>query len=184
VSEPTTGLDLETIGAGLLADVQAYFAANNVDLPDRHYLAPGAPGLIAWDCEQLVVSLASVSWGINEDALQPVPQIGDGAGTFEVRHAQWSVQLVRCTPVSDEGGQPPPAVDIQTAGELSLLDAGMLSQCLVNFATFPANHTWLPAGALAKAGGVVTLGPSGGFSGHEGTFTVTVTELASPNPAP
>lgn len=178
MSEPATGLELLSIGAGILADVRAFFASNNVDLPDRYYLAPGAPGLIAWDCEQLVVSLAGVLWGINEDATQPIPQVGGGAGIFEIRHAQWSVQLVRCTPAMSDGGDPPAPASIQAAGELFVTDAGMLSQYLVNLASFPQSHSWLPVGALAKAGNVVALGPSGQYHGFEGTFTVTVTELA------
>jgi hypothetical protein len=177
VSEPSTGLELLSIGAGILADVRGFYAGNNVDLPERYYLAPGAPGLIAWDCEQLVVSLASITWGINEDAIQPVPQIG-GAGVFEIRHAQWSVQLVRCTPGMGDDGVPPAPATIQAAGEAFLTDAGMLSQCLVNLAAFPAGHTWMPVGALAKAGNVVALGPSGQFHGFEGTLSITVTELA------
>jgi hypothetical protein len=182
MTEPTTGLELVAIGAGILADVRSFFAGNNVALPDRYYLAPGAPGLIAWDCEQLVVSLAAIQWGINEDAVQPAPQVGAGAGVFEIRAAQWSVQLVRCTPGMGDDGVPPAPAAIQTAGEGFLLDAGMLSQCLVNLAAFPANHAWMPVGALVKAGNVVALGPSGQYHGFEGTFTVTVTDLAAPIP--
>lgn len=178
MTEPTTGLDLVPMGNGLLTDVRAFFAGNNIALPDRYYLAPGAPGLIAWDCEQLVVALASVNWGINEDAVQPSPQVGAAAGVFEIRAAQWSVQIVRCTPGMDDNGQPPPPEEIQTAGELFATDAGMLSQFLVNCAAFPANHAWMPTGALVKAGNVVSLGPSGQYHGFEGTLTVTATELA------
>ena len=184
MSEPVTGLELVSIGAGLLADVRSFFAGNNVDLPGRYYLAPGAPGLIAWDCEQLVVSLAGVLVGINEDAAQPIPQVGGGASAFEIRHAQWSVQLVRCTPGMDDDAQPPAPAEIQAAGELFMTDAGMLTQCLVNCAAFPANHPWMPVGALAKAGNVVALGPSGQYHGFEGTFTITATELAAPIPDP
>lgn len=177
MTAPTTGLDLVGIGDGLLTDVRAFFAGNGVALPDRYYLAPGAPGLIAWDCEQLVVSLASVSWGIGEDASQPVPQRGSAAGVFEVRYAQWSVQLVRCTPGMDDGGQPPPPAEIQLAGERFLTDAGMLSQCLVNCAAWPTSHAWMPRGALVRAGNVVALGPSGQYHGFEGSLSVTVTDL-------
>jgi len=181
VSEPTTGLDLLSLGAGILADVQAFFAGNSVTLPARCYLAPGAPGLIAWDCEQLVVALGSVRWGINEDAVQPAQETGGPSGIFQVRSAQWSVQLVRCTPTGQDETPPAPEL-IQAAGELAVADAGMLSQCLVNWASFPGNHSWVPLGALVKAGDVVSLGPQGGFHGFEGSFTITATGLAAPNP--
>lgn len=182
MSAPRTGLDLLPIGTGILTDVGAFFAGNNVELPTRRYLAPGAPGLIAWDCEQLMVCLAAIQWGINDDAVQPAPQIGAGAGIYEIRAAQWSVQLVRCTPSMGEDAEPPAASVIHASGVGFLMDAGMLSQCLVNLAAFPGEHSWMPAGALAKAGSVVALGPQGNFHGFEGSFTITVTDLAAPNP--
>lgn len=177
MSEPATGLALLAMGQGLLDDVGAFLTANLAIPPERVYLSPGAPGLISWDCEQLVVSLAAVTWGINEDAVQPVPQAGSGAGIHEVRYAQWSVQLVRCTPVQDDSGQPPASEVIQAAGELAINDAGLLSQATVNIAAFPAAHSWVPVGALVKAGGVVSLGPQGGFHGFEATLSITATDL-------
>lgn len=178
MSAPRGGLALLPVGQGLLDDVRGFLLDNDVPVPDRYYLAPGAPGLIAWDCEQLVVSLASVSWGPSEDAGQLIPQVGGAAGVLEVRHAQWSVQLVRCTPQMDDNGDPPGMEEIQAAGEQALTDAGMLSQCLVNCAAFPKDHEWMPAGATARAGGVISLGPSGGYHGFEASFSMTTTELS------
>jgi hypothetical protein len=177
VTIPSTGLRLVPIAQGILDDVADYFTANAVELPTRRCIAPGAPGLIAWDCEQVVVALASVTWGIGEDAAQSVPQVGVAAGVMEVRYAQWSVQIVRCTPQMDEEGNPPPVETIQLAGEQALADAGILSQFLVHCVAFPQLHEWVPAGALAKAGNVVSLGPSGPHHGFEGSLSVTATEL-------
>lgn len=177
MSAPARGLDLLSVGEGLLEDVRQFMLDNGDPVPVRCYLAPGAPGLVAWDCEQLVVSLASVTWGISEDGGQLTPQIGGAAGVHQIRYAQWSVQLVRCTPTMDDSGNPPAAEVIQAAGEQALDDAGVLSQCLVNCAAFPAEHTWMPTGALARAGAVISLGPSGGFHGFEASFSMTATEL-------
>lgn len=177
MSAPATGLDLLPVGQGLLDDVRAFLLANDVPVPDRCYVAPGAPGLIAWDCEQIAVSLASVFWGPGEGAGQLTAQTGGMAGIFEMRYAQWSVQLVRCTPQMTDDGDPPAMEAIQAAGELAMRDAGLLSQFLVNCAAYPKEHDWVPLGATARAGAVTSLGPAGGYHGFEGSFSMTAAEL-------
>jgi hypothetical protein len=177
VTVPAGGLNLVPIAQGILDDVEVFFTDNDVALPDRRCIAPGAPGLIAWDCEQVVVSLASVNWGIGPAAAQPISQAGSIAGVLEVRHAQWSVQVVRCTPRMDDSGTPPPVGALHSAGEGALLDAGLLSQFLVHCVAFPHLHEWMMAGTVVRAGNVVSLGPSGGFHGFEGSLAMTVLDL-------
>lgn len=174
---PGTRLVLEAQATGLLDALVAYFGAAGVELPTRRYVAPGAPGLIAWDCDQVVVSLAQVGLGTAEDSGLRTPQYGAPAGLL-VRFAQWSIQIVRCTPVSDDSGDPPSAEEIQDAGLAALVDAGLLSQFVTN--TAEKTPDWLGPGGEARAGTVVSLGPTGRYHGYESTLTFSAMNVAVP----
>ena len=170
-------LVLERQALGLLTSLVDYWAAAGVELPERQCLAPGAPGLIAWDCEQLVVSLGQIGLGTAEDSGLRSPQVGSPAGLL-VRYAQWSIQLVRCTPRPDDEGNPPPVADIGAAGLDALVDAGLLSQFVTNTAENPPD--WLDLGGEARAGGVVSLGPAGNYHGYEATLTFSAMAVSTP----
>lgn len=178
-SAPTSGIELLSFAQGALAAVQAFFAANGVALPERQYIAAGSPQSVAWDCEQLVVILAEVGWGRSKDATQLSPSFGKQASVNAMRHATFAFQLVRCVPVITDGAEAPqlPSVqDIQDAGEQSLVDAGLLSQALVNFVSFP--NATVPAGCNVQAGAVSPIGPEGGLVGLEASLVMTVAALA------
>lgn len=170
-------LILEGQATGLLASLVDYFAAAGVTLPDRRCVAPGAPGLIAWDCEQVVVSLAQLGLGTAEDSGFRTPQIGSPAG-LSVRFAQWSIQLVRCTPKQDDEGNPPSVAAITEAGLGALVDAGLLSQFVTNTAENPPD--WLGLGGEARCGNVVSLGPAGAYHGYESTLTLSAMAVEVP----
>jgi hypothetical protein len=179
-SAPTTGIELIAVAQGILAAVVNYFTANGVPLPDRQYIAAGSPQVIAWDCEQLVVSLADIGWGRSVDATQLSPSFGKQAGINAMRHATFAIQLVRATPVVQDGAEAPILPSVQAmadAGQTFLVDAGLLSQALVNFVAFP--NGVLPIGCNVQAGAIQPIGPEGGLVGLEGSLVMTAATLAS-----
>lgn len=175
---PGLRLVLEGQATGLLDALVAHWAAAGVDLPARRYVGPGAPGLQAFDCAQVVVSLGQVNLGTSEDHGLASPQIGAPAGLL-IRYAQWSLQVLRdCAPASNDDGEPPAASVINEAGLDAMVDAGLLSQFVTNTAAYPPS--WLGPGVVARAGAVVPIGPAGGIYGHEATVTFTAMDVQSP----
>lgn len=173
------GLTIRQMGESILAAIQEHYAATApaVALPDRQYLAPGAPDQIAWDCEQLVVSVAGIGWGQAPSAGQsPSPKIGTQVSVTAVRHVIYDVSLVRCTPSDGDidTGLPDPA-DIHAAGQAFMTDMGLMSQALVvACATVRAG---LDRSALVEPGAVNPAGPSGGFHGMSAQIAVTAGNL-------
>jgi hypothetical protein len=170
-------LVLEGQASGLLFALVDYFAAAGVALPERRYVAPGTPGLIAWDCEQVVISLSQVGLGAAEDYAMRTPQMGSPAGLL-VRYASWSIQLVRCTPTQDDEGNPPPAEDIAAAGLASLVDVGLLSQFVTNTGENPP--FWADGPGNVRGGAVVPIGPAGNYHGYEATVTLSAMSVVTP----
>lgn len=173
-----TKLLLAAMAAGLLDEVENHYADAGAALPDRRLIAPGAPGQVAWDCEQLTIALASINPGTGGGNVNLLPQQGSPAGVGLTRLATWAIQVVRCSPTQDDEGNPPLAAAIGTAGLASLEDAGLMSQCLVELAALtPGIREWLPIGAVINAGMVSTLGPDGGFQAVEATVTISAMEV-------
>jgi hypothetical protein len=170
-SAPTTGLELHTVAKALLVAVGNYFAANGVNLPTRQYITTGDPAIVAWDCEQLTVCLANIEWGRSRDATQFSPTFGKAASINAMRHAIYAITLVRCCPTIDDTGTLPSAQALDDAGLASMLDAGLMSQALVNFVAF-ANPA-IPVGCNIQAGSVQPLGPEGGLVGLQGSLIMT-----------
>lgn len=163
----------------VLDGVVAHFEAADVTLPDRQYVAPGNPQLIAWDCEQLVVSLTGIGWGSAPEAATGSVKPGSQISVQGVRHAVLSIQLVRCTPVSRDARTPwPPVQAIQDAGTEFMRDAGLLSQALVTLMAELRQGLAQDHSGLVEAGAVTSLGPEGGYHGLEATLAVTSLMLA------
>jgi hypothetical protein len=165
----------------VLATVEEHFAAGGIALPDRRYVAAGNPSLVAWDCEQLVVGLSGIGWGAAPDAAPISVKPAAHMSVAGVRHAVFSIQLVRCTPaVSDvaaESGQPyPEAEEIHAAGIAFIKDAGLISQALVEMVSRLGQG--LDRSGIAQAGVVNTLGPEGGHHAVEATLAITSALLA------
>lgn len=179
-SAPTTGIDLITVAQATLDAIVTFFSSNGVELPPRQYVSAGAPATIAWDCEQLVVCLAEIGWGRSKDATQLSPSFGKQASVNAMRHATFAVQLVRCVPTVADGAEAPvlpSAEEIQASGEQSMVDAGLLSQALVNFVSFP--NAAIPPGCNVQAGAVSPIGPEGGLVGLEAALVMTAANLAA-----
>jgi hypothetical protein len=177
-AKPTTGLDLTTIADATLAAVVAFFATAGVDLPTRQYVTVGDPSEVAWDCEQLVVCLADVGWGRSADATQLSPKFGKEASVNAMRHATYAVSLVRAAPTITDQGELPTADALAASGHALLTDAGLLSQCLVNFVAF--RNDALPQGGSAQAGAVQAAGPQGGLVALTGGLILTAGQLTDP----
>ncbi|HEY2101512.1 MAG TPA: hypothetical protein VGH72_33950 [Pseudonocardia sp.] len=180
-AKPTTGIDLATVANALLSDTVAFFAQNGIQLPKRQYVGAGSPADIAWDCEQLVVALASVGWGRSVDATQLSPSFGKVASVNAMRHAEISIALVRKTPVISGRGVVPTPDELNKAGQQFLLDAGTLSQAMVNFVSF--ENPAIPDGCNVQAGSVQPFGPEGGYVSMSGGLILTVASLL-PDPMP
>lgn len=171
--QPGVGTITADLARKFLDGVVAHFAAAGVALPERRFLAAGNPQLIAWDCEQLFVSLTGIGIGPAPDAPVQSPRMGGPVGAFNVRHAIFSIQLVRCTPsVGENSNDPfPPADAIDAAGVQSMMDAGLLSDAVVRMCSrlqqdLGRNHH-------VQAGLTSSLGPEGGYHANEATVAIT-----------
>lgn len=167
-------LNIATLGSQLLAAVEQHFAPTDNPLPERRGIVPGEPRTIAWDCEQLTVSLVGIGWGQALDAASPSPQAGGSAKALSLRHAVLAVTLVRCTPSPTRNG-PPTMEKLNAAGLGFLRDAGMLSQAVAEFVT--RLRQGLGPESLVQPGAVEPVGPSGGFQGLECTLAITAAKL-------
>lgn len=172
-------LNVAELGASILAGVVDHFDAAGATLPDRRYLAAGDPQSIAWDCEQLVVALSNIGWGSAVDVANPSPKPSAQISAMGVRHAVFSIQLVRCTPVSTKANDTvPPVEQIQAAGEQFMRDAGMLSQSLVTLVAELRQSLQPDPSGLVQPGIIDSLGPSGAYHGLEATLAITSLRLA------
>lgn len=145
------------LGAQVLAVIEAAYATAGVDLPDRRYVTAGA---VAYDCEQLVVSLTRMYPGIAflEDPAAPVLK------ATLLRSVTFAVHLVRCIPTLTEGKTtvwPTPAA-LNASGEQILQDAYLLPTSVVK-----AWHDGSLSSACDTLGirEAIPAEPMGGFGG-------------------
>lgn len=185
------GLNVKGIANRILQAVEEHFAAANVDLPDRRYVAPGAMANTAWEfadpadnvivCGQVVVTLEGIGWGASSIVTGDYPKPGSHVSAVGIRHAVFAVQIARCTPSSDRNDRrtiTPPAADIQEAGESFMIDAGLLSQALLTM-TSELRNSFLPdRTGIVQPGLVQPVGPDGGMHAVQGGIEITVGELA------
>lgn len=168
-------LNVATLGQQLLAAVEQHYAATDNPLPERRGIVPGDPRTVAWDCEQLTISLVGIGWGQALDASQPSPPASSPVSALALRHAVLAVTLVRCTPSPTRDGTAPAMAILNAAGLAYLRDAGMISQAVVEFVS--RLRQGLGPEALVQIGAVEPIGPSGGFHGLECTVAVTAAKL-------
>jgi hypothetical protein len=170
VTTPARGLDIRSMAMKFLEVVEEHFASAEVELPARRYLAPGAPDTVAWDCEQLVVSLTGLGWGQAPDLAPVTRKIGTQAN-LAMRHIVLSIQLIRCTPKPDRNGRPPEVEKIHAAGEQFMRDAGLLSQALVEACSQIKKD--LDRADMAVPGVVEPGAAEGGYQGLEASMQIT-----------
>lgn len=173
-------LNVLEIARAIRDGVVEYWAAHTDPevqaLPDRRLLLGGDAAVVAWDCEQLTVTMQGVGNGQSDDAVATAPQLGAGTSVFNMRHAIFEVLLLRCAAVLDDHGNPPSDAVLEAEGVRSMRDAGMLSQALTEIAS-NVQRGLLEPGGIARCGQILPVGPEGGFVGHVGLFQVTSARL-------
>lgn len=170
------GLDLATLGGLVFESAVANFAAAGVTLPERQVMAPGAPEQVAWDCEQLVLTMSGIGPGAAPG--QAGASGGRDAGTrfgLVLRHVVFTFQLVRCELKPTSRGGPPSAVVVNAAALALWRDAGLLTHALDQVGSDLLRQ--LPPGTQVVAGAVTPSGPEGGFVGLQGSVTLTAGNL-------
>jgi hypothetical protein len=171
-------INVRSLANSLLDAVVAHWqSAEGAPLPTRRYVAPGVPSAVAWDCEQLTVSLAGVGWGPAIDSSPVSPRGGTPTSVSSVRHAMFMVSLVRCTPVPNAKGTPPSAADLQASGDQFMLDAGLLSQALVRWRSKTAGQLPEDGHSMVQLGVIEPAGPSGKYVSVEGSAIITAAGL-------
>jgi hypothetical protein len=183
VSTLGRGIGVRTLALSIQDAVVQHWAAATGDvqpLPDRRLIAAGDPGSQAWDCEQLVVSLTGIGFGPAQDSAPPVtPRAGSPASILSVRHAVFNIALVRCIPGPTGRSATPPSVEaLNAAGERYMIDAGMLSQALVWWASRTIKSVLPGDGASSVQLGVIEAGEAAGnMVGMEASAIVTCAAL-------
>lgn len=167
------GLRVDLLAADLLAAVITHFATSDRTLPERQYVSGGEPTAVAWDCEQLTVTLEGIGWGIAEESYPVTMQANNNRGLAQ-RHAVYDIELVRCVPdTSTIRNGVPEASALNLWGMGILRDMGLLSQATVAF-----SNTLRKLGAVVRPGIVAPAGPSGGFVGSVCQFYVSSMDLS------
>lgn len=176
------GLNIAQLALDLKAHLINHWNAAPPDsrtpLPQRQVIVPGDPRTIAWDCEQLTISMVGIGFGqaVAADSTPgTAPRTGTPASVASVRHVVLAIALIRCTPGMSGNGTPPSPAELEAAGLEFLRDAGLLSQAMVVFAA--QVRRGLGRVASVECGVVDPYGPSGGFHGAETTLTITVPDL-------
>lgn len=176
------GINVKQLASDLLAYVIDFWAdATDAEpLPAIQIITGGEVRLIAWDCEQLTVALTAIDMDVPASAVGPMQTPHLAANSL--RHAQFTVQLVRCAAVSQEDGEPPDPEEIHAKGLVFMRDVGLLSQALFQWCqsvTTPGNTGVLHfgGGILATGGVVVPVGPQGGYMAAEGGVTISAALL-------
>lgn len=182
ISPPSLGkgLDIAGVAQDLLDHVIRHWEratpGTAVPLPERRLVAPGDPRTIAWDCEQLTISLEGIGFGPAVDiSASPSPRAGISLSVNSLRHAVLTVSVVRCTPQGGEDGTPPSMGALHAAGLTYLRDCGLLSQAVVTFAGIMRAE--LDDTESVQCGAVTPFGPSGGFHSADCAMAITTPTL-------
>ncbi len=168
-------LSLADLGQLVFDTIVAQFAAAGVELPDRKVMVPGAPEQVAWDCEALILTLSGVGPGTSPSRPAPVRSVGSQFGATVLKHAVWTVQLVRCDPKPNSRGGPPTVAALNSAAQALWVDAGLLAHALDQVGSDLTRK--LPPGTQVEVNAVSPAGPEGGFVGIQGSVTMTVGNL-------
>lgn len=136
---------LYVLGVELLESIVDEFALLGLPLPPRQYVANGD---VAFDCEQLVVTLERVYSGL------PGQETTRRTLLPRLQSAQYAAYLVRCAPVMDDRGRPPE-------------EAAMEASAITLYSDM--NVMWRVIGTIwgncrdSSIGTVEIVGPSGGY---------------------
>lgn len=174
MTAPGRALDVMGIAMKIHQAVIDHFDAGDNALPERRYLAPGSPETVAFDCAQFTTALDGVGWGPAPGTDVPSVKMGTQSN-LAVRHMLLTLTIVRCSPTSQSVGRgtvkAPAAEQLQDAAEQFFLDAGMLSQAMVEIAKMIKT---LDRTAIVQPG-IIEPGPvEGAFQALDGVISITV----------
>jgi hypothetical protein len=161
-------LHLAATAEALLNAYVSELSALSVPLPDRRYV--GAGTLVAWDADQLVVTLPTLNVGKPgaPSGAQSHPQ----AVTF---YAEFGILLVRTVSGLSGEGLPgemvPVAADLDADGQIAMADASALVRATV--AIWNAG-TIAPVGGGFVVGPCTAFGPEGGLAGFRQLVEIAV----------
>lgn len=161
-----TPVGLHEIATQVLGAVVAFFDSAGVKLPARRYVAAGQPENVAWDDEQVSVTLAALYAG-PPSVIAPA-RFTAGAPCPTLLTADFAVEVVRADPAS---GITTPSLDVlEASGVIALTDAATLHAALLDV----ISGRVLERGTQTDLGPVRTIGPEGGFSSARGLLGVGV----------
>jgi hypothetical protein len=145
------------LAVAVLTQIQAVYAAADVALPDRQYVATGSA--VPWDCELLAVSVPRL-FGVPLDAaLYGVAGEGSDPRCVAWRGAQIDVTILRCDPQPVRGTTAPSVYRLDDIARAVYADAELCTYALV---------TGDKAGLFGDGHNVAlsdwaALGPEGGY---------------------
>lgn len=146
------------IADDLLAAVAAGFAAVPIALPSRQYVHSGQ---VAFDCEQLVVSVD----GLDHSLAGGDPQVSKCAPPRSINLHVW---LIRCVPThGTDDREPPSESQLTVSAETLLTDLWVLAYVIWN-----NRASWAERCASILLGPTVVVGPEGRFGGSHASLTV------------
>lgn len=92
--------------------IRALFSSAGVTLPVRQYVTTGGDGTVAYDCEQLTVTVGQIYLGTpGEPSYQPTGCMLNMSGDF-------IIELVRCSPIPKESKRNPDKINLPTPAEM------------------------------------------------------------------
>lgn len=108
---------LTPFGTTLLNAAVAALEEFDRPVPDFRFVAGGE---VAWDCTLLAVQyIRGYSGMLGREAVDPIK-------CFAPRTHVFQIVVLRCAPIMEEGGDPPPASELNTYGLEVLADAWAL----------------------------------------------------------
>ncbi len=159
-------IDVSAVAQRMLAGIVDHFDAQSWDLPERCYIAPGSPNVIADDGEHLVVALESLATGA-AGATGGAGMPSRAAGSQGPPKAILAARLLRCI----DPDVAPETASIHEDGVRLLLDPGRLLDALYTWRETEL-HAMNP-NPIVDIGQVDTIGPMGGYAGHMAKISIS-----------
>lgn len=154
---------LYTVANQALEAVVDRFATEGITLPDRQYVTGG---LVALDCEQVVVEVVRVYTGT------PGAELSDPVSCAVPRSAEMRIWIVRCVPIFKDNGDPPTQSELDASGEELLTDGWVLVWGLLQEYR---DGNFLSQCDKLVIGNLAAVGPEGGFGGWALTIQADLT---------
>lgn len=170
------GINVLQIAQDWFASVVGHFQQAGITLPARRGIVPGEPRAVAWDCEQFVLTLGGIGFGVAVDASSQSTAPGPETSVTALRHCVMDLTLVRCTPQPARNATAPTIEALDAAGQQFFREAGILSQACVEFCTHLRKG--FPPEGKVQPGVIEPIGPAGGYHALATVLTVTASRLS------